>query len=56
MTQLVTEKVASEATSITARTLREWRRRKLIPFFKIQRSARYDLDALFAALEKFKRN
>jgi hypothetical protein len=56
MPQLVREKVASKAISVDDRTMRDWRKRGLIPFIKIRRTVLYDLDALFAALEKFKRN
>jgi hypothetical protein len=41
--------------SVSVRTLRYWRRRKIIPFFKVGALVMYDLDEVLQALKSYKR-
>jgi DNA-binding transcriptional MerR regulator len=53
--KLVREKGCADALSVSVRTLRYWRRRKIIPFFKVGALVMYDLDEVLQALRAYKR-
>jgi DNA-binding transcriptional MerR regulator len=53
--KLIREKKCAEALSVSVRTLRYWRRRKIIPFFKVGALVLYDLDDVLGALKTYKR-
>lgn len=57
MKRLMNEKeLLSEVVRITSRSLRELRRRRLIPFIKVgKRTILYDPERVLASLEKFER-
>jgi hypothetical protein len=51
--KLVSEKVLAEITGFELAKIRNDRwRRKGLPFYRIGRTIRYDLDEIYAALEK----
>ena len=52
---LVREKQCAEALSVSVRTLRYWRRRRIIPYFKVGALVMYDLDEVLQALKIYKR-
>ena len=52
---LVREKQCAEALSVSVRTLRYWRRRKIIPYFKVGALVMYDLDEVLQTLKMYKR-
>ena len=45
----------AERLSITERCLRDWRTRKVVPYYKIGKTVRFDADAVFDALERYER-
>jgi hypothetical protein len=53
--RLIREKKCADALSVSVRTLRYWRRRKIIPFFKVGALVMYDLDEVLRALRTYKR-
>jgi hypothetical protein len=53
--KLIREKKCADALSVSVRTLRYWRRRKIIPFFKVGALVMYDLDEVLRALRTYKR-
>jgi DNA-binding transcriptional MerR regulator len=53
--KLVREKNCAEALSVSVRTLRYWRRRKIIPYLKVGALVFYDLDEVLRALRAYKR-
>jgi hypothetical protein len=56
MDALLTEDEMAQKLKTTPRTVRDWRNRRLIPFFKIARSIRYDERRVVEALRKLERN
>jgi hypothetical protein len=53
--KLVREKECADAVSVSVRTLRYWRRRRIIPFLKVGTLVIYDLDEVLQALKTYKR-
>jgi len=53
--RLIREKKCADALSVSVRTLRYWRRRKIIPFFKVGALVMYDLNEVLRALKTYKR-
>ena len=53
--KLIREKKCAEALSVSVRTLRYWRRRKIIPFFKVGALVMYDLEEVLQALKTYER-
>jgi hypothetical protein len=53
--KLVREKECAHAVSVSVRTLRYWRRRRIIPFLKVGALVMYDLDEVLQALKTYKR-
>jgi DNA-binding transcriptional MerR regulator len=53
--KLIREKKCADALSVSVRTLRYWRRRKIIPFFKVGALVMYDLSEVLQALKTYKR-
>jgi hypothetical protein len=53
--KLIREQKCADALSVSVRTLRYWRRRKIIPFFKVGALVMYDLDSVLRALRTYKR-
>jgi hypothetical protein len=49
--KLVREKECADAVSVSVRTLRYWRRRRIIPFLKVGALVMYDLDEVLQALK-----
>jgi hypothetical protein len=50
------KELLSEVVRITSRSLREFRRRRLIPFIKVgNRTILYDPEKVLASLEKYER-
>jgi DNA-binding transcriptional MerR regulator len=54
--KLVREKECADAVSVSVRTLRYWRRRRMIPFLKVGALVLYDLDEVLQALRTYKRD
>jgi hypothetical protein len=54
--KLVREKECADAISVSVRTLRYWRRRRIIPFFKVGALVMYSLDDVLQALKTYKRD
>jgi hypothetical protein len=54
--KLIREKQCAGALSVSVRTLRYWRRRKIIPFLKVGALVMYDLAEVLQALRAFKRD
>jgi DNA-binding transcriptional MerR regulator len=52
---LVREKQCAEALSVSVRTLRYWRQRRIIPYFKVGALVFYDLEEVLRALSTYKR-
>lgn len=53
--KLIREKKCADAVSVSVRTLRYWRRRRIIPFLKVGALVMYDLDEVLQALKTYKR-
>ena len=53
--KLVREQQCAEAISVSVRTLRYWRRRKVIPYLKVGALVMYNLDEVLQALKDYKR-
>jgi hypothetical protein len=53
--KLVREQGCADALSVSVRTLRYCRRRKIIPFLKVGALVMYDLEDVLQALKTFKR-
>jgi DNA-binding transcriptional MerR regulator len=53
--KLIREKQCADALSVSVRTLRYWRRRKVIPFLKVGALVLYDLDDVVRTLQTYKR-
>jgi hypothetical protein len=53
--KLVRERECADAFRVSVRTLRYWRRRKVIPFLKVGALVMYDLEEVLAALRAFTR-
>ena len=51
--KLLTEPQLSVALSTKPRTLRAWRQQRRIPFLRIGRCVRYELDKVLSALRKY---
>ena len=54
--KLVREKQCADAISVSVRTLRYWRRRRIIPFLKVGALVMYDLPGVLEALKAYKRD
>lgn len=54
--KLIREKPCADAISVSVRTLRYWRRRRVIPFLKVGALVMYDLDEVLEALKSYKRD
>jgi hypothetical protein len=54
--KLIREKKCADALSVSVRTLRYWRRRKIIPFLKVGALVMYDLEEVLQTLKTFKRD
>jgi hypothetical protein len=52
---LMSERQLSEYLDVKARTLRDWRSKRIIPFIKINRKIQYHVEHVLAALAKFER-
>jgi hypothetical protein len=55
MEKLIREGKCADVLSVSPRTLRYWRRRRIIPFLKVGALVMYDLDDVLHALKTFKR-
>jgi hypothetical protein len=53
--KLIREKKCADALSVSVRTLRYWRRRRIIPYLKVGALVMYDLDEVLQALKIYKR-
>jgi transposase len=53
--QFLREKQQAAVLSISARTLRDWRLGKIVPYFKVGRVVFYDPERVQEALRKFER-
>jgi helix-turn-helix protein len=53
--QFLREKEQAANLRVSQRTLREWRQRKIVPFFKIGRVVFFDPERVQEALRKFER-
>jgi DNA-binding transcriptional MerR regulator len=53
--QLLTEMEMAARLSVTPRTLRNWRSKRLVPFIKVRKVILFDPAKVLAALEKFER-
>ena len=53
--KLLREKECSDRLSVSVRTLRYWRRRKIIPFLKVGALVLYDLSDVLEALQAYNR-
>jgi hypothetical protein len=53
--KIIREKQCAGELSVSVRTLRYWRRRRMIPFLKVGALVLYDLDEVLQALRTFKR-
>ena len=51
----IREQKCADALSVSVRILRYWRKRKVIPFFKVGALVMYDLDEVLQALRTYKR-
>ena len=54
-TKLIREKECADAVSVSVRTLRYWRRLRIIPFLKVGALVMYDLGEVLQALKTYKR-
>ena len=52
---LIDEATMAARLSITERCLRDWRTRKIVPFYKVGKTVRFNPDAVFDALERYER-
>jgi excisionase family DNA binding protein len=55
MKQLLREPAEAKRIGVSARTLRDWRARRLVPFIKIGRVVLFDSEQVDLALKKFER-
>jgi len=53
--QYLRERDQAALLKVSLTTLRDWRRSKIVPFFKIGRLVLYNPEAVTKALEKFER-
>ena len=52
---LIREREQARRLGVSVRTLREWRAKRLVPYFKIGRVVMFDPGKVLAALKKFER-
>jgi hypothetical protein len=52
---LMSEPRLADYIDIKIRTLREWRRKRLIPFIRVGRKIQYNVNNVLAALDRFER-
>ena len=55
MKQLLREPAEAKRIGVSARTLRDWRARRVVPFIKIGRVILFDSEQVDLALKKFER-
>ncbi len=50
---LITKRELAKAVQVSGRTVENWMKAKTIPYFKIGKSVRFNLQSVMSALEKF---
>jgi hypothetical protein len=53
--KLFRQKELAEALRVSPRCIRNWRERRIIPFFKVGRVVLFDIEKVMCALERFER-
>jgi hypothetical protein len=50
---LISEPALAAYIDVKVRTLRDWRAKRLIPYIKVNRKVRYNVNNVLAALDRF---